>query len=243
MVFVDKELVVSKQEEGVNRDPILVRYLDQPVTTARYIGKRYRKSKFAQIPLMYIRDVLTHETARHYLGLFNKALLDAYADFHEKLIMVPVVHARILSAFRYNTVMQPGDDSDDTILDFMNIEPFIEGKFTKISNNNRYINKKVNKDTMDLAMAFSHFTWCESEGRLIVNDLQGWSRDGTTILTDPCIITYNYCMGNVDCGKEGIQNFWTFQHVQCNDICHKLRLYRPRRHGDGGQGDIQTTRL
>lgn len=61
-------------------------------------------------------------------------------------------------------------------------EPYIEGEYNKYNNNNRWINE-ANLAMGEVAQAFSHFTWQETLGHLLVVDIQGVGG----IFTDPQI--------------------------------------------------------
>ena len=167
----------------------------------------------------YERDVQTHQIARHYITLFNKAL-ESFPALVNQVQMVPVVHLRILN-------------DQGEIIDYVNAEPYINGSFDKITNNNDKVDPRLNSD---LLMAFMHFTYDRSNGNLMVTDLQGWvhaDRSQAVILTDPAI---NSIEGNrfgiTNIGQRGLQGFWDKQHVRCNDICRLLDLPKSRPNQD-----------
>lgn len=124
-------------------------------------------------------------------------------------------------------------DIDNEAERYYNVEPFIAGEFVKISNNFAWT---VQGDVpgKDLLIAFSHFSFCASEGKLIIVDIQGWTskeKGGQTYLTDPQIHTMDKKgYGTANRGKDGFVKFWTEQHPSCNDICVMLGLdaKRPR---------------
>ena len=101
----------------------------------------------------------------------------------------------------------------------------------KISNNFDWI---VQGDVpgKSLLMAFSHFSFCSSAGKLIIVDIQGWTseeRAGQTFLTDPQIHTMDKKgFGTANRGKEGFRKFWTEQHSSCTSICSILGLDHKR---------------
>ena len=113
---------------------------------------------------------------------------------------------------------------------YYNVEPYMAGSFTKITNNFNWV---VRGDVQgkDLLLAFSHFSYCSSDGKILIVDIQGWTSEdktGGTFLTDPQIHTKNKRgFGTANRGLEGFKNFWSLLHPECNDICKELELKRP----------------
>jgi len=103
-------------------------------------------------------------------------------------------------------------------LKYISAEPYITGDYKKYNNNNGWASEEFS----DVAQAFSHFTWQETLGNLMVVDLQGVNY----ILTDPQIHTRNsdvdasFGLGNL--GTDGMTAF--FCTHTCNSICHQLKL-------------------
>ena len=118
---------------------------------------------------------------------------------------------------------------------YFNVEPFIAGDFVKISNNFSWT---VQGDVpgKELLMAFSHFSYSSSKGKLIIVDIQGWTSEekgGQTYLTDPQIHTFDKKgFGTANRGKEGFLKYWTEQHPSCTDICKLLKLDENRPNTD-----------
>eukprot|EP00667_Euglena_gracilis_P011638 EG_transcript_11906 len=103
----------------------------------------------------------------------------------------------------------------------MFVEPYLTGTFTKYNNNDGW----TSADDRNTPQAFSHFTYEQSQHKLIVVDIQGVG----DVYTDPQIHTRTgHDFGPGNCGAEGIQRFFS-THV-CNPVCHflKLPLYRRR---------------
>ncbi|XP_064622592.1 uncharacterized protein LOC135484832 [Lineus longissimus] len=166
-------------------------------------------------------NVVCQMTARHFVALFNQALKDDNQAW--KIQFVPAAHIQLLS-----------DDHKDIVY-FFNVEPFVEGSlgFEKVTDNSIYVNRKLTKELVDVSLAFMHFTWEKSEGRILVTDLQGWlpwDQKGTIIFTDPAINSETlktvFVTGNR--GKLGVDEFWREQHPTCNDICYSLGIKRPQ---------------
>lgn len=112
-----------------------------------------------------------------------------------------------------------------------NVEPYMAGEFVKLTNNFGFVRRE--DDMSDVVLAFSHFTYEESNQQLVIVDIQGWTPDTTdkakcTFLTDPQIHSVRYqCFGTGNLSQRGIDSFWKEMHPHCNDICIKLGLSRP----------------
>jgi hypothetical protein len=112
------------------------------------------------------------------------------------------------------------------------MEPKLDGDYTKYNNNFGAIfdrpslgvrltpaQAETRKRCFLAAEAFSHFCLCESNGRMLVADLQGVC----DFFTDPQIVTTDgkkFGMGNM--GLQGIQK-WRASH-KCNDVCRTKGL-------------------
>ena len=110
-----------------------------------------------------------------------------------------------------------------------NVEPFMAGEFTKLTNNLDFA-WRDGKGT-DLVLAFGHFTYQASDRKLIIVDIQGWVPDDNRscmFLTDPQIHSPVYkCFGTGNFGRHGFERFWSKMHPKCNSICERLGLERP----------------
>uniref|UniRef100_A0A914Y8K6 Alpha-type protein kinase domain-containing protein n=1 Tax=Panagrolaimus superbus TaxID=310955 RepID=A0A914Y8K6_9BILA len=106
-------------------------------------------------------------------------------------------------------------------------------KFHKFTNNATFFMTEANakKEGIDLKLiemllAFSHFTYQESNGYLMIVDLQGvinCNEDGSNnlILTDPSIHSKNLLrFGKTNFGEKGMKNF--FDEHRCNYFCKLL---------------------
>ncbi|XP_064621268.1 alpha-protein kinase 1-like [Lineus longissimus] len=218
LVYVDEKLNV--RPKGAMRYVIKLQYLNQDEPKARYVGKSYQDAERRKLHLYY-QDVVCQMTARHFVALFNQALKDDNQAW--KIQFVPAAHIQLLS-----------DDHKDIVY-FFNVEPFVEGSlgFEKVTDNSIYVNRKLTKELVDVSLAFMHFTWEKSEGKILVTDLQGWlpwDQKGTIIFTDPAInsepLKTVFVTGNR--GKLGVDEFWREQHPTCNDICYSLGIKRPQ---------------
>ena len=107
-------------------------------------------------------------------------------------------------------------------------EPFMEGgKFTSFNNNGGRLNGDPKYEPSN---AFSHYTWVESHGDLIVVDVQGFERDGVFTLTDPALHSRDdwgaRYFGDTDMGNEGMEKF--FQSHKCGKTCKRLGIDKTR---------------
>ena len=98
------------------------------------------------------------------------------------------------------------------------VEPFLEGDYIKANCNNGYVNKDRGRH-LEVAQAFSHWTFSVTDGELLICDLQGVLGDVGWKFTDPAIhdATGQQRFGKTDLGPRGINAFFR-SHV-CNDIC------------------------
>lgn len=106
---------------------------------------------------------------------------------------------------------------------FIIAEKFLEGKYVKYNNNNGWVNEESPESK--LMQAFSHFTYHESKGWLMIVDLQGaLSPEGRIMLTDPaahsCIPAMAF--GETNNGIRGMADF--FLTHKCSQFCEKLGL-------------------
>ncbi|RHY32513.1 hypothetical protein DYB32_002496 [Aphanomyces invadans] len=98
----------------------------------------------------------------------------------------------------------------------------------KLTNNVGYVCDVASAaDAVNVAMAFSHWTWQVTKKKLMVVDLQGCRTTHGLVLTDPavhCVDLERYnCATNL--GRRGMDTF--FASHQCKSICHSLQLAMP----------------
>lgn len=95
------------------------------------------------------------------------------------------------------------------------IERYIKGKYRKHNNNFGY----VSQDERNTPQAFSHFTYHESNGTMLVCDIQGVG----DLYTDPQIHSVNMeWFGKGNLGPKGFERFLSTH--KCNAICRYLNL-------------------
>jgi hypothetical protein len=113
-------------------------------------------------------------------------------------------------------------------------EPMLKGTYMKHSNNYGFASHDPVSGA--IAHAFSHFTYCASQGRLLVCDMQGVS----SMFTDPQIHSncgsgvYLYGLGDI--GADGIKRF--FSSHQCNHVCKALGIPSSSSRSNGSSGVV-----
>lgn len=100
-------------------------------------------------------------------------------------------------------------------------ERYLPGVFLKYNSNNGYINEGFARHH-EAVQAFTHFTFAESEGQLMVADLQGVARDAEVILTDPQVLSTGGGFGPGDLKSAGMRACLTAH--RCGPTCRKLGL-------------------
>mmetsp|Transcript_16310 Transcript_16310/g.47725 ORF Transcript_16310/g.47725 Transcript_16310/m.47725 type:complete len:757 (-) Transcript_16310:187-2457(-) len=104
-------------------------------------------------------------------------------------------------------------------------EQFLEGDFVKFNSNNGYVNNEHPQS--ELLQAFSHYTFVQSRGKLLVLDLQGVVDNGWLILTDPQVVSRaraeERIYGPGDLGFEGMKAF--FETHECGPTCIAMKLF------------------
>ena len=111
------------------------------------------------------------------------------------------------------------------ITEYVLVEDYLEGKFTKWTSNNG----NIDPDCDDVLQTFMHYSWVESKGKKMVADLQGVRNNHAFLLTDPAILSNSMNGGlyqGSDIGVKGIGIF--FLKHKCNDLCRQLNLPIPR---------------
>ena len=106
------------------------------------------------------------------------------------------------------------------------VEYFLHGEYTKWLSNAGWVNQQEMGEGGSLP-AFSHWTWVETNGQLLVCDLQGVKDNPTGYwLTDPAIHSTSRSYGDTDLGNIGMHMFFTTH--KCTEFCHALNLENKR---------------
>lgn len=215
LAYVGDLLELEEGKEGAQRNAYMVEFVDQEDPLAGYVAKCYKKPRDIK---QYQQDVICQMTARHYVTLFNQQLYLAALNVGD-IQFLPVV------------LLQLVDVCGSVSGAVYNVEPYMAGEFVKLTNNFGFVRRE--DDMSDVVLAFSHFTYKESNQQLVIVDIQGWTPDTSdkakcTFLTDPQIHSVRYqCFGTGNLSQRGIDSFWKEMHPHCNDICIKLGLSRP----------------
>jgi len=178
--------------EGAMRKAYRMRDLSQEGQLSLMVAKMFSDPN--EDRASYFKDVEMQMQAKEIADRYNRRNPPKPIDF------VP--------AFVYELVDRPNKQ-------ICCAEYYIEGKFVKHNNNCGYINE----EERNTPQAFSHFSYEDSNGQLIVVDIQGVK----DVYTDPQVHTLDgqgYGRGNL--GAEGINRFFTTH--SCNQICHFLGL-------------------
>ena len=199
---------IDKFASGACRDAYLATGLKG--VSGKFVVKRYRSDQVVQlIQLFHCLDTHTrkvvqmHALARH----FSLMLRDcAPPGFGDTFLYTKLFYAKLKE-------------------EFITVEPYIEGNFSKYVNNTGDI---ILKDGSELALkaeTFIHYSFVKSGKQIIIVDLQGV---GFT-LCDPEIASNKlydesnniyFCAGNLS--LTAIQTF--FEQHKCNKFCELLFL-------------------
>ncbi len=140
-----------------------------------------------------------------------KGLADSFNN--EKISGMAIEFANI-SAYFCDSKKWSGCTREDSVIV---VEDFIPGKFRKWCNN--YGNILERSNTLPALM---HWSYVQTEGRLMIADLQGVLTDAKYLLTDPVIMSNSTqrLYGKSDTGVEGMIMF--FSKHSCSYLCAQL---------------------
>ncbi|XP_061166509.1 alpha-protein kinase vwkA-like [Saccostrea echinata] len=99
-------------------------------------------------------------------------------------------------------------------LEYVSVEPYLSGKFQNFNSS-----KTKMFDSM-VMNAYSHYTWCCTQGECVVTGMKGVKQFENYYLTVPVVHSRDQKYGRTDMGQMGIDNF--FANHQCNDFCRNL---------------------
>lgn len=162
-------------------------------------------------------EELKGQSANLFLDMFNSQ----YPGRWDIKINVPIV-ALMDSVSKINDIL--GYRSRSRSLndnEWVGIEEHIPGKFTRFC----VTNTEGEYERGILLEAFSHFTYHQSRGALVICDFQGVQHGGSYHVTIPVIHSQNEEFGRTDLGAHGINEF--FKTHRCNDLCKKWSRMHP----------------
>lgn len=96
-------------------------------------------------------------------------------------------------------------------MDYVSIELYLKGQFEDFEYG------WVPAEDLVVPESFSHFSWCRSEGSLLISNLQGVKNKSVYHFTGPVIHSEEKQYGSSDVGLDGIKGF--FRLHKCNKIC------------------------
>ena len=152
-----------------------------------------------------------------------QAVASVFAEIFNEVVKKRGIQARRIIYLPVSVVTIPGRPYQP----YYTLEPRIEGKYIKFDKT--VILNEFQEEMYLILQTFSHFTYCYSEGRALVTDIQGVVENDKYILTDPTIHTAKpkkILKDPSNLGAAGMSAFFK-AHV-CNDICRNLSLKLPR---------------
>ena len=191
------------------------------------IAKFFKKNIDRVVEVDYMNEAMAQCMCEDFANNFNKHDTPRKVSFlacHVVRILKEHVPRELL---RYPVFSFRTEDTDEIV--FV-MEHKLNGYFTKYNSNYGEVYEKAtgnatesvnirHRRVLDTAEAFSHFTLQETDGSMLVCDIQGVE----DLFTDPQIHTEEgkgLGMGNM--GEDGIAK-WVVKH-QCNDICRRIGL-------------------
>eukprot|EP01102_Stenamoeba_stenopodia_P009176 TRINITY_DN2694_c0_g1_i1.p1 TRINITY_DN2694_c0_g1~~TRINITY_DN2694_c0_g1_i1.p1 ORF type:complete len:584 (-),score=129.93 TRINITY_DN2694_c0_g1_i1:156-1907(-) len=163
--------------------------------SSNFVCKMYLKEPAEGTKKAAMDDVSLQMIAKHYGQLFNHHNPPKAIDF--------------IYTFVIALVDRPNQP-------YCCVEAHIDGEYVKYSNNSGWYDKEHLRNTPH---AFSHFTFEESGGKLLIVDIQGVN----DLYTDPQIHSSDGTQfGTGNLGLRGMALFLFTHH--CNFLCKKLKL-------------------
>jgi len=185
----------------------------------KFVAKKYIDQENEEIiPDLFRGDLSLQYTAREFGNYYNQLKPPKKLEFLETSVI----------QFR---------KSGQRTSELYSIEPYLEGEYTKYSNNDGWEN-----ESRSTPHAFSHFSYEKSNGKLVIVDMQGSSNPFEYYFTDPTIHSveelhddgegneYDQLMDGVPYFRRNPGNFGTkgiekFKNThRCHHLCEQLKL-------------------
>ena len=183
-------------------------------------------------PKRFFYDMETQAVTARFSHDFNNSL-KAHVARSGNLLSIPCR----LEVVALSVIKTRGKSRQQMEGEYMTVEPFLHGQYRKFTSNATFQDDQTEMGKM--LVAFSHWSYHQSKGFLLIGDLQGTIGVPPTdkalplvvYLTDPCI----HCLGNKkfrgSTGNYGAIGFRLFfAHHTCNRFCDVLDL--PKQHKD-----------
>lgn len=195
-------------------------YMKDITLNQKLVGKLNKTIKQSENNLNHLsKDILSLTICRHIAYDFDDRILNILPDTR---LLINFVHAYIYELIDYSNRSAAEHAILPSHQQFISVENYIEGEYSKYNNNSGWTNDCLNETSL-IAQAFSHFSWQITRGYLMIVDLQGVGN----ILTDPqihCMDPKKFGKGNL--GYVGMMKFF-MSHI-CNSYCKHLELVHPR---------------
>mmetsp|Transcript_118559 Transcript_118559/g.272014 ORF Transcript_118559/g.272014 Transcript_118559/m.272014 type:complete len:736 (+) Transcript_118559:45-2252(+) len=190
--------------------------------------------------------------AQHFARLFNRATTQVGLVNPVEVVFLPCLvyeppaaapgdWERVEETAEGEWEPQPAKEAAQDGQEWFVAERYLPGVFVKFNNNKGYVSPQRGADVRygsyaEAAQAFSHFSYCHSEGECMVIDLQGVTRidkrsKQSLLLTDPLVHSIRRSPGSEpffgrgDLGSAGAQAFLCSH--RCGPTCRALGLPPP----------------
>lgn len=166
---------------------------DQPVVLKKFIKHNAMEEKY------WTEDIQASKVSQEFANKFNAEIKSS-----KRIRFIQPIVSECSS-----NICEPFVKGEKIL-----VEPYLgESVYIKFNSNSGW----ENKDCGLSMAAFSHFTYHNSNEKMLVCDLQGVKLDDEYILTDPVICSVRREFGITDLGEAGIRSF--FNNHQCTELC------------------------
>jgi len=188
----------------------------------RQVAKESRHDiKYSERLKFHLETVKCQAQAMLYASYFNKRIKITMKKTYKQgqqphsLADVPRIDVLRAEVYRLKAASCPGG------FRYLAVEKEMPGQYLKWNNNDGFVNQS-NCLKCQVAQAYSHFSYEESEQQKMVVDIQGTGTSTICMYTDPQLHSVEKEFGRADRGTVGIDKF--FSTHKCNFICQELNL-------------------